>query len=82
MIQHLEPDNCGNYVVMDTKEYAVKILKLEKYLREVIKNDEKCKNCIFKYENNVCFFAYECIKNNHNHLIKLELEGGSNERHI
>ena len=47
---------------------------LNEYLRETVKNDEKCKNCMLKHEDNVCFFAYECIKNNHNHF-KLEWKG-------
>lgn len=46
--------------------------ELDEYLREVVKNDEKCKYCMLRHEDNICFFAYECIKNNHNNF-KLEL---------
>lgn len=51
--------------------------ELDEYLREVIKNDEKCKNCMLKHEDNICFFAYECIRNNHYHF-KLEWKGDNN----
>ena len=40
-------------------------LEADEYFRETIKNNEKCKNCMLKHEDNVCFFAYECIKNNY-----------------
>ena len=32
------------------------------YLIEVIKNNWRCQHCKF-YHNNICSFAYECVKN-------------------
>lgn len=48
--------------------------ELDEYLRETVSNDDKCKNCMLRHEDNICFFAYECIKNNHNRF-KLEWKG-------
>lgn len=44
-----------------SKEY---LKKLNNLLQEVVKNNKKCQQCIYCHENGVCFFAYECIKNN------------------
>ena len=44
--------------------------ELDDYLREVIKNNDKCNKCVLKHENNTCFFAYPCIKNNWCHYTK------------
>ena len=38
--------------------------ELHEYLIEVIKNSKICANCIFNHDG-ICFFAYECIKNNY-----------------
>ena len=55
--------------------------ELDEYLREVIKNDEKCNNCVLKHEDNICFFAHGCIKNNHSHF-KLELKGENKQTDV
>lgn len=39
--------------------------ELYDYLIEIIKNSYICKHCIFNH-NDMCFFSYECIKNNYN----------------
>lgn len=36
--------------------------ELNKYLAEVIQNSHKCAHCIYNHDG-ICFFAYECIKN-------------------
>jgi hypothetical protein len=38
--------------------------ELNDYLIEVVKNSKICAECIFNH-GGVCFFAYECIKNNY-----------------
>jgi len=34
---------------------------INNYLFEVVKNSYKCQHC-FECHNNICFFAYDCIK--------------------
>ena len=36
--------------------------ELNKYLAKVVANSHKCAHCIYNNDG-VCFFAYECIKN-------------------
>lgn len=38
--------------------------ELNEYLIEVVKNSNICEHCIFNH-NGICFFSYECIKNNY-----------------
>ena len=45
----------------------IALLAINKYLEEVIKNNEKCQNCqlgIRQEEKHICFFAGECVANN------------------
>ena len=46
-------------------------LKLDRYLREVCANNEKCQHCDFyhPYEK-YCFFAVECVKHNFKEFVK------------
>jgi len=34
-------------------------------LRKVVSQDNLCKNCQIRHENDTCFFSYPCILNNH-----------------
>ncbi len=36
---------------------------LNDYLIEVIKHSYRCQHCERCHENELCFFAYDCIKN-------------------
>ena len=47
---------------------------LNKYLSEVIKYSYRCAHCaLYHPKENVCFFAYECIKNDFNHWTDEEI---------
>ena len=35
---------------------------INNYLLEVVKNSYKCQHCSMYHNNNICFFAYDCIK--------------------
>ena len=34
-------------------------------LQKVISQDNLCKNCQLRHENNTCFFSFPCITTNH-----------------
>ncbi len=56
---------------MDFREYTQETQDvLNEYLGEVIFNCDKCQNCSFYHDDNICFFAYECVKNNFNYFKK------------
>lgn len=42
--------------------------QMNNYLIEVVKNNTKCQGCEFRFENNTCFFAYDCIMKNQCHF--------------
>lgn len=47
-------------------------VKLDKALRQIMTESDYCKSCIFKHGRgdpslHFCFFAYECLLNNHAH---------------
>ena len=37
--------------------------ELDKMLREIVQKSELCAQCIYKHENDICFFAYACLHN-------------------
>ena len=41
-------------------EKEIKIIN--NYLLEVVKNSYKCQHCSMCHNNNICLFAYNCIK--------------------
>ena len=45
-----------------------RLVKIDKELREEVKNSYFCNMCELNH-NEICFFAYECLKNKHIHLI-------------
>ena len=49
-------------VILDRKELYSAVLN--EYLEEVFKNSDKCKYCVFNHNEEFCFFAYECVKEN------------------
>ena len=45
--------------------------ELDKYLEETVKNNEKCNKCTLRHDDSVdsiCYFAYNCIKNNNEYF--------------
>lgn len=34
-------------------------------LQKVVSQDDLCKNCQLRHENNTCFFSFPCITTNH-----------------
>lgn len=46
----------------------VEIQAINDYLAEVIKNNYKCQHCILNRDG-ICFFAYECVKNDFKHYL-------------
>lgn len=55
------------------------IKELNEYLKEVIANNNKCSQCQ-RNHCNICFFAYECIKNNFNFYVKEKSQNLVNEK--
>lgn len=45
-------------------EKEIKIL--DKYLRQVVQNNYKCQHCFCRDDQDFCFWAYECVKNDFN----------------
>lgn len=41
------------------------------YLIDVVKHDCRCQECELNH-NGICFFAFDCITNNHIHFLELE----------
>ena len=36
---------------------------LNNYILQIIEHSSKCQHCAMLHDENVCFLAYECIKN-------------------
>lgn len=48
-------------------------IELNNFLEEVVKNNIFCQNCALNH-NGICFFAYECVKNDFIHFLDNETE--------
>lgn len=48
-------------------------IELNNFLEEVVKNNTLCKGCELNH-NGICFFAYECIKNDFIYFLDNETE--------
>ena len=77
------PNACKNcsrnpnkgYLPKEYELYSIDDARVNEILGDIIRNSSKCKTCEFYHpEINICFMAYECVRNDFKNYRKCEVK--------